>query len=48
MPPSPAARAPRSRATRPAGLPGGPMPRQAQSMAGMNRRMRRMQERKGK
>ena len=35
-------------AGRPAGLPGGPMPRQAQSMAGMNRRMRRMQERKGK
>ena len=30
------------------GLPGGPMPRQAQNMAGMNRRMRRMQERKGK
>ncbi|WKD57313.1 hypothetical protein CAPI_03775 [Corynebacterium capitovis DSM 44611] len=30
------------------GLPGGPLPRQAQSMAGMNRRMRRMQERKGK
>ncbi len=33
---------------RPAGLPGGPVPRQAQNMAGMNRRMRRMQERKGK
>jgi F0F1-type ATP synthase assembly protein I len=30
------------------GLPGGPVPRQAQNMAGMNRRMRRMQERKGK
>lgn len=30
------------------GLPGGPMPRQAQNMAGMNRRMRRMQQRKGK
>ena len=29
------------------GLPKGPMPRQAQNMAGMNRRMRRMQERKG-
>lgn len=28
------------------GLPKGPMPRQAQNMAGMNRRMRRMQERK--
>ncbi|WP_115686139.1 DUF4191 domain-containing protein [Corynebacterium senegalense] len=38
----------RSQGNRPAGLPGGPMPRQAQSMAGMNRRMRRMQERKGK
>ncbi|WP_342320087.1 DUF4191 domain-containing protein [Corynebacterium mayonis] len=35
-------------ANRPEGLPGGPLPRQAQSMAGMNRRMRRMQERKGK
>ncbi|WP_019193138.1 DUF4191 domain-containing protein [Corynebacterium timonense] len=33
---------------RPAGLPGGPLPQGAQSMAGMNRRMRRMQERKGK
>lgn len=31
-----------------AGLPKGPMPRQAQNMAGMNRRMRRMQERRGK
>ncbi|PAT13521.1 hypothetical protein CKJ84_10725 [Corynebacterium sp. NML 120412] len=31
-----------------AGMPGGPMPRQAQNMAGMNRRMRRMQQRKGK
>ena len=30
------------------GLPGGPLPRQAQNMAGMNRKMRRMQERKGK
>ena len=30
-----------------AGMPGGPMPRQAQNMAGMNRKMRRMQERKG-
>ncbi|SER36578.1 DUF4191 domain-containing protein [Corynebacterium cystitidis] len=30
-----------------AGLPKGPMPRQAQNMAGMNRRMRRMQERRG-
>ncbi|OFP86260.1 DUF4191 domain-containing protein [Corynebacterium sp. HMSC059E07] len=29
------------------GLPKGPMPRQAQNMAGLNRRMRRMQERKG-
>ncbi|QRP61432.1 DUF4191 domain-containing protein [Corynebacterium minutissimum] len=29
------------------GLPKGPMPRQAQNMSGMNRRMRRMQERKG-
>ncbi|AMJ44288.1 DUF4191 domain-containing protein [Corynebacterium stationis] len=31
-----------------AGMPKGPMPRQAQNMAGMNRRMRRAQERKGK
>lgn len=30
------------------GMPGGPMPKQAQNMAGMNRKMRRMQERKGK
>ena len=30
-----------------AGLPGGPLPKQAQNMAGMNRKMRRMQERKG-
>ncbi|UIZ91616.1 DUF4191 domain-containing protein [Corynebacterium sp. CNCTC7651] len=30
------------------GLPGGPMPKQAQSMAGMNRKMRRMQQRQGK
>ena len=29
------------------GLPGGPLPKQAQNMAGMNRKMRRMQERKG-
>ena len=29
------------------GLPGGPMPRQAQNMAGMNRKMRRMQQRQG-
>ncbi|WP_459587388.1 DUF4191 domain-containing protein [Corynebacterium camporealensis] len=28
------------------GMPKGPMPKQAQNMAGMNRRMRRMQERK--
>ena len=27
------------------GLPGGPMPKQAQNMSGMNRKMRRMQER---
>ncbi len=31
-----------------AGLPKGPMPHQAQNMAGMNRKMRRMQQRKGK
>ena len=31
-----------------AGLPKGPMPHQAQNMAGMNRRMRRMQQRQGK
>lgn len=31
-----------------AGMPKGPVPRQAQNMAGMNRRMRRMQERRGK
>ncbi|MHA2789403.1 DUF4191 domain-containing protein [Corynebacterium sp. S7] len=30
-----------------AGLPKGPMPQQAQNMSGMNRRMRRMQERRG-
>ncbi|MDO5031343.1 DUF4191 domain-containing protein [Corynebacterium sp.] len=30
------------------GLPKGPLPRQAQNMAGMNRRMRRAQQRKGK
>ncbi|MBC3177898.1 DUF4191 domain-containing protein [Corynebacterium lujinxingii] len=30
-----------------AGLPGGPLPKQAQNMSGMNRKMRRMQERKG-
>ena len=30
------------------GLPGGPLPKQAQNMAGMNRRMRRMQQRQGK
>lgn len=30
------------------GMPGGPLPRQAQNMAGMNRRMRRMQQRQGK
>ena len=30
-----------------AGLPKGPMPHQAQNMAGMNRKMRRMQQRKG-
>lgn len=35
-------------AGRTAGLPKGPMPRQAQNMAGMNRRMRRAQERRGK
>ena len=29
------------------GMPKGPMPRQAQNMSGMNRRMRRMQARKG-
>ncbi|SDL84286.1 protein of unknown function [Corynebacterium mycetoides] len=38
----------RTRPGQPAGLPGGPLPRGAQSMSGMNRRMRRMQERKGK
>lgn len=31
-----------------AGMPKGPMPRQAQNMSGMNRRMRRASERKGK
>ena len=30
------------------GLPGGPLPRQAHNMSGMNRKMRRMQERKGR
>lgn len=30
-----------------AGLPKGPMPQQAQNMSGMNRRMRRMQQRQG-
>lgn len=30
------------------GLPGGPMPKGAQNMAGMNRRMRRAQQRQGK
>ena len=30
-----------------AGLPGGPLPKQAQNMAGMNRKMRRMQQRQG-
>lgn len=30
------------------GLPRGPLPRQAQNMSGMNRKMRRMQERKGR
>lgn len=29
------------------GLPGGPMPKQAQNMSGMNRKMRRMQQRQG-
>ena len=29
------------------GMPGGPLPKQAQNMAGMNRKMRRMQQRKG-
>lgn len=38
----------RSRGGQPAGLPGGPLPKGAQNMSGMNRRMRRMQERKGK
>ncbi|AWB84395.1 DUF4191 domain-containing protein [Corynebacterium liangguodongii] len=38
----------RTRPGQPAGLPGGPLPRGAQSMSGMNRKMRRMQERKGK
>src|SRR5699024_1335943 len=31
-----------------AGMPKGPMPRQAQNMAGMTRRMRRAQARRGK
>ena len=30
------------------GMPKGPMPQQAQNMSGMNRRMRRAQQRKGK
>ena len=38
----------RGRGAQAAGLPGGPLPKQAQNMAGMNRKMRRMQERKGK
>lgn len=38
----------RTRGGQPVGLPGGPLPKQAQNMAGMNRKMRRMQERKGK
>ena len=37
----------RGRGPQAAGLPGGPLPKQAQNMAGMNRKMRRMQERKG-
>ena len=37
----------RGRGAQAAGLPGGPLPKQAQNMAGMNRKMRRMQERKG-
>lgn len=37
----------RTRGGQPVGLPGGPLPKQAQNMAGMNRKMRRMQERKG-
>ncbi|TNL99440.1 DUF4191 domain-containing protein [Corynebacterium tapiri] len=37
-----------SRAGQPQGLPKGPLPGQAQSMAGMNRRMRRAAERRGK
>lgn len=36
----------RGRGAQAAGLPGGPLPKQAQNMAGMNRKMRRMQERK--
>ncbi|EEI17048.1 DUF4191 domain-containing protein [Corynebacterium sanguinis] len=38
----------RSRPGQPAGLPGGPLPKGAQSMSGMNRKMRRMQQRQGK
>ena len=37
----------RGRGAQAAGLPGGPLPKQAQNMTGMNRKMRRMQERKG-
>ena len=37
----------RGRGAQAAGLPGGPLPKQAQNMAGMNRKMRRMQARKG-
>ncbi|WP_085958294.1 DUF4191 domain-containing protein [Corynebacterium fournieri] len=37
----------RGRGPQAAGLPGGPLPKQAQNMAGMNRKMRRMQARKG-
>ena len=36
----------RGRGAQAASLPGGPLPKQAQNMAGMNRKMRRMQERK--
>ena len=35
----------RGRGAQAAGLPGGPLPKQAQNMAGMNRKMRRMQQR---
>lgn len=37
----------RSRQGQLPGMPGGPLPKQAQNMAGMNRKMRRMQQRKG-